>query len=180
MTAESRCMSSKEQLQEDRSGGAGIGRTVPPLSERLSFSIHQLSAQLVRIVNPLFRRFGIDSVSSQIMLLVQERGAMGISELLDIMHLPQSTISHQLQRLEKRGYLLRERLGRDQRNVTISLTQSGNRVASECEEISASAYNAMLGGLQNISADDMRSELNSLLAQLTRMKASNPTKQSAE
>lgn len=169
-------MSSKERPDENRAESADIGQTVPPLSERLSFSIHQLSAQLVRIVNPLFRQFGIDSVSSQIMLLVQERGAMGISELLDIMHLPQSTISHQLQRLEKKGYLLRERLERDQRNVTISLTQSGDRVASECEKISASAYNAMLGGLQNISADDMRSELNSLLDQLARLKVSTPAK----
>lgn len=167
-------MSSKERLSEDRTGQAA-----PPLSERLSFSIHQLSAQLARIVNPLFRQFGIDSISSQIMLLVHERSAMGISELLDIMHLPQSTISHQLQRLEKKGYLLRERLERDQRNVTISLTPSGNLVAAECEKISASAYNAMLGGLCKVSADDMRTELNSLLAQLVQLKASDPAKQSA-
>lgn len=169
-------MLTKERAHEDRAMSARADIAAPPLSERLSFSIHQLSAQLARIVNPLFRQFGIDSVSSQILLLVQERGAMGISELLDVMHLPQSTISHQLQRLEKKGYLLRERLDRDQRNVTISLTRSGNLVATECEKISAATYNAMLDGLQNVSADDMRAELNSMLGQLSVLKASNPAK----
>lgn len=146
---------------------------IPPLSERISFRIHQLSAQMARITNPLFREFGIDVVSSQILLLVQERGSVGISELLGIVHLPQSTISHQLQRLEKRGYIRRQRGGTDQRTVSISLTQSGARVASECEAISSRVYGAMVDGLHGNSAADVCSELDTMLDQLSQMKAAD-------
>lgn len=144
---------------------------VPPLSERISFRIHQLSAQMARITNPLFREFGIDVVSSQILLLVQERGSVGISELLGIVHLPQSTISHQLQRLEKRGYITRERGGRDQRAVSISLTESGAEVADECEAISTRVYGAMVDGLPGGSASEVCAELDTMLDQLSRLKA---------
>ena len=145
---------------------------IPPLSERISFRIHQLSAQMARITNPLFREFGIDVVSSQLLLLVQERGGIGISELLAAMHLPQSTISHQLQRLEKRGYITRERGGGDQRTVMIALTDAGRRVADECEAISARVYEAMLDGLQGTSADSVCAELDTMLDQLAQMQSS--------
>ena len=144
---------------------------IPPLSERISFRIHQLSAQMARITNPLFREFGIDVVSSQILLLVQERGGVAMSELLGIMHLPQSTISHQLQRLEKRGYILRERGGVDQRAVSISLTESGAEVARKCEGISATVYAAMVDGPHGSSAADICAELDVMLDQLSRLRA---------
>ena len=146
---------------------------IPMLSERISFRVHQLSAQMARITNPLFREFGIDVVSSQILLLVQERGSVGISELLGIVHLPQSTISHQIQRLEKRGYIRRERGGTDLRTVSISLTESGARVAGECEAISTRVYRAMVEGLQGNSAADVCSELDTMLDQLSQMKAAD-------
>lgn len=144
---------------------------VPPLSERISFRIHQLSAQMARITNPLFRQFGIDVVSSQILLLIQERSRVGISELLGIVHLPQSTISHQLQRLEKRGYIHRERGGVDQRTVTLSLTESGARVAAECETISTRVYEAMVEGLGGTSAEKVCAELDTMLVQLSQLQA---------
>ena len=150
---------------------SGRGDQIPPLSGRLSFRIHQLSAQLARIVNPMFREFGIDSVSSQILLLVQEREALGISELLDILHLPQSTISHQLQRLEKRGYLTRERIDKDQRNVTIRLTDAGHHVANECEAASAEVYEAMMDKLPNGTIEEICADLDAIRDRLANLHA---------
>lgn len=146
---------------------------VPPLSERISFRVHQLSAQMARITNPLFRQFGIDVVSSQILLLVQERGSVGVSELLGIVHLPQSTVSHQLQRLDKRGYIRRERGGTDGRAVSISLTEAGALVADECEQISAKVYEAMVEGLGGSSAEAVCSELDTMLDQLSNLQAAD-------
>ena len=48
------------------------------------------------------------------------------------MVLPQSTISHQLQRLEKRKLLGRRRAQDDNRSVAVSLTQQGPEVARQC------------------------------------------------
>jgi DNA-binding MarR family transcriptional regulator len=98
-------------------------------TERLSFPIHQLSAQLARIVNPLFREFGVDIVSSRVLVLALERGSLGAGEIVDLLLLPQSTVSHQLQRLQKIGYIERRRTGSDQRHVRIVLTERGRQVA---------------------------------------------------
>src|SRR6478735_8327365 len=103
-----------------------------PASRRLTLQVHRLSARIAKVANPLFRVHDLDQVSSRILVLLLERGEMRVGELVDYMVLPQSTISHQLQRLEKRKLLRRRRARDDNRSVAVSLTQRGLEVARQC------------------------------------------------
>lgn len=138
----------------------------PPVYERLSFRVHQLNAQLARVCNPLFRQYGVDLISSRILVLVLELGAIRAGELVDLMILPQSTISHQLQRLEKLGYLERSRRDEDQRVVTVSLTPTGRLVAIACEKLSLSVYTILMDGVAPESLECMTEEINGMLRRL--------------
>ena len=120
---------------------------VPAVQDRLSFKIHQLTAQLARVCNPLFRQYGVDLISSRLLVLVLELGALKAGELVDHMMLPQSTISHQLQRMEKLGYLERSRRDSDQRVVTVTLTPTGRLVADACERLSLQVYATLIDGV---------------------------------
>ncbi len=143
------------------------GSALPPIEDRLSFLIHRINAQLARICNPFFGTLDMDLYSSRIMVILLEKGAVRVGELVDLMALPQSTISHQLQRLEKRGLLTRSRVSSDNRSVTVKLTKEGNRAAQQCNVTSAIVYDAMI---KDMSADDMEILRDHMSAMFERLK----------
>lgn len=138
----------------------------PPVYERLSFRIHQLNAQLARVCNPLFRQYKVDLISSRILVLVLELGTIRAGELVDRMILPQSTISHQLQRLEKLGYLERTRRNEDQRVVTVSLTPTGRLVANACEKLSLRVYSILVDGVDPGTLELMNTQIAGMVHRL--------------
>ena len=88
-------------------GRAGAARTrsapsstAPPMNQRLTFQVHRVNAKIAQVANSLFRIQQLDLLSSRILVLLLERDEMRVGELVEEMVLPQSTISHQLQRLE--------------------------------------------------------------------------------
>ena len=142
----------------------------PPVYERLSFRIHQLGAQLARVCNAMFRQYGIDLVSSRIMVLVLELGPSRAGTIVDAMMLPQSTISYQLQRLEKLGYLERSRQDEDQRIVTVTLTPTGRLVADACEKLSFNVYAALVDGMSPEVLQMIGGEVTGMLGRLQQLR----------
>lgn len=145
----------------------------PALNQRLSFGIHQLSAQMNRICNPLFRRYKVDQVSCQILVLALERDGIGVGEIINLLLLPQSTISHQVKRLEALGYITRSRSGTDQRVVRVELTATGRLVAEACNALSMDVYRAMVDGISAETSDALRAEMRAMLERLGHVRAAN-------
>lgn len=139
-------------------------------TDRLSFFIHQLSAQMARVVNPLFREFDVDLVSSRVLVLALERGRIGAGEIVDLLMLPQSTVSHQLQRLEKIGYILRKRDDADQRLVTVGLTEHGRVVAEACNRHSIAVFDAMVAPLTPAQIAQCRDTMALMLKALSQLR----------
>lgn len=122
-----------------------------PLLERVSFLVHRVNAQMLRICNPHFQKWGVDLVTSRMMVALLENHAMTAGEIVQLMALPQSTISHQLKRLEKLGYITRESGEADSRIVIARLTDAGREVAREANALSREIIAQML---QSISDKD--------------------------
>jgi DNA-binding MarR family transcriptional regulator len=140
--------------------------SVPPLDARVSFLIHRINARLAQVCNPVFRRHHIDLYASRILVVLLERKEVSVGELVDAMVLPQSTISHQLQRLEKLGLVRRRRRQADNRSVGVTLTARGGAVAGECNELSAVVYGAMSRDLATGELDLLRDLLRRIFASL--------------
>ena len=109
---------------------------LPPLADRVSFLVHRINAHLLRVTNPLLRKWGIDLIESRLLAVLFERGPLSAGEIVAIMALPQSTVSHQTKRLEKIGYVSRASGKQDSRMVITALTELGREIASEGSEIS--------------------------------------------
>ncbi len=120
---------------------------LPPLEDRLSFSFHQISAQMARLCNPLFRSYGIDVISARILVLTLEAEVLEVSRVRKLMHLPHSTLAHQIQRIENHGYVERARSKTDGRAITLTLTPKGNEVAQACEQLSIAVHQAVHASL---------------------------------
>lgn len=116
----------------------------PPLEKRATFLVHRINAQLQQICNPVIAPYNLDLYSSRILVAVQQFGTVKVGKLVHLMALPQSTISHQLKRLEKVGYVHRTRSEVDNRSVEITLTPDGERVALVCNRLSDVVYGPVM------------------------------------
>lgn len=138
-----------------------------PLEARLSFLVHTINARLAQVANRLFRAHDLDLFSSRILVMLLQRREMRVGALAEAMALPQSTISHQLQRLEARKLVRRSRKREDNRAVAVVLTPRGLAVAQECDAVSVAVYAALIerfdaaeidqfGGLLRRMADTLK------------------------
>lgn len=130
----------------------GDGSALPPLAERISFLVHRVGAHMARISNPWFQEAGVDLVTSRMIVLLAERGELTAGEIVKVMALPQSTISHQLKRLEGLGYLTREVGPQDSRIVIARLTPEGIEVARRSNALSREVVDALVAA---IGEDDL-------------------------
>jgi DNA-binding MarR family transcriptional regulator len=139
---------------------------VPSTSSRVSFKIHRVNAKIAMVCNRLFRAREIDLISSRILVFLLEAEEMRVGQLVDIMVLPQSTISHQLRNLDRRGLIRRTRAEDDNRSVTVTLTEEGRRVAQECNDLSRDVYLHMIHGLSEAELGQLSGLLDRLFATL--------------
>src|SRR5262245_33734820 len=144
----------------------------PPMTRRLTFQVHRVNAKIAQVANPLFRIRQLDLLSSRILVLLLERNELRVGELVDEMVLPQSTISHQLQRLEKRKLLRRRRAQDDNRAVAVSLTPKGLEVARQCNRLSLAVYQHMTERLSSAEAAELARLLGKMFATLETFSAS--------
>lgn len=142
---------------------------LPPLEDRLSFSFHQISAQMARICNPLFRSYGIDVSSARILVLALEAEVIEVSRVRKLMHLPHSTLAHQIQRIEGHGYVVRAKSPTDGRAITLTLTPKGSEVAQACEELSIAVHNAIHASLTAREIAAMQSGTAKILSALSQL-----------
>ncbi len=136
--------------------------TPPDLQNRFTFLIHKLNARLAQISNQLFQDYGLNAYSARILVLLLEYKELRVGMLVEIMAIPQSTVSHQLQRLEKQKIIRRRRRHEDNRSVKVTLTPLGHEIAEECNKLSLEVQNGIVG---NLSKADFN-RLSRLLPQL--------------
>lgn len=133
-----------------------------PLDQRISFLAHRINARLNHLCNPLISPHKLDLFSSRIIVAIAEKGPMKIGELVEFIALPQSTISHQIKRLERDNHVRRTRSETDNRTVVITLTPLGEEVAEKCNQLSDMI-------LENISGALSQEEIDVLTNLMTRV-----------
>jgi MarR family transcriptional regulator, organic hydroperoxide resistance regulator len=109
---------------------------LPRLEDRVTFLTHRVNERLQHVSNPVIARFGLDLYSSRVLFALDQNGPMRVGQLVDLMALPQSTISHQLKRMEKSGLVHRTRSEVDNRTVFISVTPQGAKATQMCTDLS--------------------------------------------
>ena len=114
------------------------------LADRLTFLVHVASARVATIGNRHFREHDLNHFSARILVLLLEKKELRTGELGELMVLPQSTISSQLQGLHKKRLIRRRRSRQDNRTVMVTLTPAGLELARDCNELSLRVHDAML------------------------------------
>lgn len=143
------------------------------ITERPTFLVHRLNAELARVCNPLFRRLGVDLITSRILVILREQQCAYVGDIVEAMSLPQSTVSHQLKRLESSGLVTRRPDKADNRAFFLSLTRKGQSVAQQCMALSDSLYTQLFDEADAQELDQLMSGLKRMEQRLKAINANS-------
>ena len=134
---------------------AGKADVVPSLGYFLSTARNVLAARMDRAVAPL----GLTSSQIGVILLLWFERARTPNEMSRVLSYDTGSMTRMLDRLEKKGFLVRQRSHADRRVVELVLTPLGRDAAQQLPDLIASVMNEQLRGF---SGDEVTTLVNLL------------------
>jgi DNA-binding MarR family transcriptional regulator len=92
-------------------------------------------------------REGVSMAQVHIMYTVQRNGEMTMSQLADVLNVSDSNATGLVDRMEERGFVVRDRVPEDRRVVVVRTTEAGRRLLSEVDALSDEILRSVLGRL---------------------------------
>ena len=105
------------------------------LKNQLCFPMYACSRKIVGSYTPYLKPLGLTYTQYVVMMVLWERETVNVGQLGDILRLDAGTLTPLLKRLEKGGYVTRERSKEDERITIISLTPAGEALKEQCKDI---------------------------------------------
>ncbi len=105
------------------------------LDNQLCFALYSASLLMTKLYKPLLDEIGLTYPQYLAMLALWEEDGVTVSTLGARLYLDSGTLTPLLKRLEKAGFLTRERNEEDERQVLIRLTQEGRALKKRAMDI---------------------------------------------
>jgi len=100
----------------------------------------------------VYSHFGITGPQLWVLKTIYQDGSMPLGELSRKMYLHPSTLTAAVDRLEKKGYVLRNRIEKDRRVINVQLTSKGNRLVKRAPK---PIQGKMIYGLRRLRKDEL-------------------------
>ncbi len=101
------------------------------LKNQLCFPIYLCSKEIVRRYDKVLKRINLTYTQYIIMMYFWETKKSNVKKISNALLLDSSTISPILKKLEKKGFLLREKSNADERNLIVSITNKGMKLQDD-------------------------------------------------
>jgi DNA-binding MarR family transcriptional regulator len=105
------------------------------LDAQLCFPLYAASREVVKQYTPFLSALGLTYTQYITLMALWEEPRMGVKRLGERLFLDSGTLTPLLKRLEKQGYVTRQRSSTDERNVDVLLTPKGQALRARAEEI---------------------------------------------
>lgn len=110
----------------ETAGQGGAAKDPLSLSNQLCFALYAASRGMTRLYRDGLAAIGLTYPQYLVMLVLWEGGPTTVSGIGDQLALDSGTLTPLLKRMEAAGLVDRRRSSRDEREVTVSLTESGS------------------------------------------------------
>ena len=126
-----------------------------------------------RVFERILREYNIEITSAQgrIMFALWQQDGISINELAKKTQLGKSTLTSMLDRLEKMGYVRRQRSKKDRRKILIKRTNKDKTLESKYVELSQEITRLFYTGFSRSEIDRFESDLAKVLKNLTDFEA---------
>lgn len=95
------------------------------LENQLCFPLYACAKEVVRRYRPILDELDITYTQYIVMMALWEHRDMSVKAIGDLLYLDSGTLTPLLKKLEEKGYIVRSRSGRDERVLTVSVTDRG-------------------------------------------------------
>ena len=102
--------------------------TTPRLADFLCFAIYSANLAYGRAYKPILEELGLTYPQYITIVALWEEDNRTVSSLGETLFLESNTLTPLLKKLEAMGYVRRQRDSKDERQVVVSLTESGRRL----------------------------------------------------
>ena len=97
--------------------------------------MYACSRKIVGSYTPYLKPLGLTYTQYVVMMVLWEHETVNVGQLGEILRLDAGTLTPLLKRLEKAGYVTRERSKEDERITIISITKEGEALKEKCKDI---------------------------------------------
>lgn len=138
------------------------------LGNQLCFPIYAASRLITRMYQPMLDKLGITYPQYLVLMVLWEHNSMPVNTIAKKLILNTNTITPLLKRMETQGIVQRTRSNEDERKVTVSLTEKGQKLRIRAAEIPEKLVTQI--DSDKISVEDLidlREKLNRLINSIT-------------
>ena len=107
------------------------------LKNQLCFPLYACGRKIVGTYTPYLKPLGLTYTQYIVLMVLWEKESVNVGQLGDILHLDAGTLTPLLKRLEKEGYVTRERSKEDERITIVTITKEGDSLKEKCKDIPA-------------------------------------------
>lgn len=105
------------------------------LDNQLCFAVYACSKEIIRLYRPFLDKLGITYTQYITLLVLWETNPIPLKELCNRLYLDSGTMTPVLKTMEKNGLLTRNRTEKDERQISISLTEQGHNLKEQAATI---------------------------------------------
>ena len=121
------------------------------LSKQLCFPLYACSREMIKLYKPFLDELGLTYTQYITMMVLWEHKAMTVKGLGQELYLDSGTLTPLLKKLEEKGLVTRRRSELDERNLIVTITESGEAMKDAALHIPAEMTKCI-----NLSKEDIR------------------------
>ena len=143
------------------------------LDHQLCFALYAASLAMTKAYKPLLAPLGLTYPQYLVLLVLWEGDGITVSQLGERLTLDSGTLTPLLKRLEQLAWVRRQRSARDEREVHLSLSETGVQLRDQTHALKTRLL--CDSGIDLNQADALREGLDQLLRQIRDLSSSAPT-----
>lgn len=135
------------------------------LCNQMCFPLYACSKEIVRRYKPYLDELELTYTQYIAMMVLWERREVTVKELGKELLLDSGTLTPLLKKLESKGYVTRERMESDERNLKVTITQKGDALKDEAVKVPQKMRGCIV--LSQEDAEQLCKILHKLIADFT-------------
>lgn len=105
------------------------------LENQLCFPLYACAKEVVRRYKPFLDELELTYTQYIALMIIWEHRQINVKQLGEYLYLDSGTLTPLLKKLEKRGFILRERSKEDERNLLVTVTAEGLALRDKAIEV---------------------------------------------
>lgn len=133
---------------------------------RIAMLIKDINSKMTTIISGNIKDCGLTHQQVTVMKLIGHNGKVTVSHLCEEMSLSKGTVSGIVQRLERDGYIQKDKSNEDKRNTYITFTDKGVKFAKEFKKNINESYDKVFENLTKEEINEIQKALQLLAGKI--------------